>query len=40
MVKVGDSYQMVDGKKRDAVAFAYFDEAIHETGKSVLSCRS
>lgn len=32
MVKIGDSYRMVEGKKRNAVAFARFDEAIHETG--------
>lgn len=37
MLKIGDSYRMVEGKKRDAVAFAYFDEAIHETGNGVES---
>ena len=34
-MKNGDKFKMVDGRKADAVAFAKFDEAIHETGISV-----
>ena len=35
IMKKGDKFQMVDGRKADAVAFAKFDEAIHETGMCV-----
>ena len=32
IIKNGDSYELIYGKYRDAVAFARFDEAILKTG--------
>ena len=35
-MKEGDEFKMVDGRKEGAVAFAKFDEAIHETGRDLF----